>query len=96
MSDIPAARADLLDIAASLDGMGMTAEAGAIRKAVALLHRRPYARDRAPTTSVWVDASLAADIRLFARRHPSMSLQAIAEVFNTGAGRVSEALQGDR
>jgi hypothetical protein len=96
MSSIPEAREQLLQAADEVEAEGMTASAEAIRSAVALLYRRPYARARAPARSVYADASLAAEIRQMARTYPEMPLQKIAEAFGVNAGRVSEALQGLR
>lgn len=96
MSDIPEARARLEAIAEDLESLGLVVQAMAVRDTIPLLYRRPYARDKAPARSAWVDASTAAEIRHMARRNPHLSQQKIAEAFGVNAGRVSEALQGDR
>ena len=96
MSDIPAARLILADVMADLVALGHSVQAARIAEVIPMLRRRAYARPPAPVRSALVDATLAAEIRHMARRYPSMSQQAIAVAFDINAGRVSEALQGDR
>lgn len=96
MSNIPEAREIIAQVHDTLLSMGLAADAARLSQALRLLVRRPYAREKAPARSAWVDASLAAEIRKMARTYPNMPQQKIAEAFGVNAGRVSEALQGDR
>jgi hypothetical protein len=96
MSDIPEARAQLAEIGMELELLGLHSLARQVGEVREMMHRRPYARERAPARSVYADASMAADIRKMARTYPTMTQQAIGEAFGVNAGRVSEALQGLR
>lgn len=58
------------------------------------LRRRPA--DRAPKASRPMTAQLAAQIRAFKSRNPTMTQAAIGRQFNVNPGRVSEALNGFR
>jgi hypothetical protein len=96
MSDIPEARAQLAEIGMELELLGLHHLARQVGEVRDMMHRRPYARERAPARSVYADATMAAEIRQMARTYPTMTLQAIAEAHGVNAGRVSEALQGLR
>jgi hypothetical protein len=96
MSDVPRARAQLAEIGMELQLLGLHHLARQVGEVREMMHRRPYARERAPARSVYADATLAAEIRQMARTYPTMSLQKIAEAHGVNAGRVSEALQGLR
>jgi hypothetical protein len=96
MSNVPLARDTITQVAAELRLLGLDALAKRLDDACAELYRRPLARPRAPVASKPVDAALAAELRSFALTHPEMSAQTIAEAFRVNAGRVAEALHGDR
>jgi hypothetical protein len=96
VSDIPLARGLVADVASTLKAAGQATEAAILERAVALMTRRPPARRRAPVRSAAVSAEDAAAIRAYAHSHPSASLHAIAQMFGTNPGRISEAMQGDR
>jgi hypothetical protein len=96
VSDVPRARAQLAEIGMELELLGLHHLARQVGEVREMMHRRPYARERAPARSVYADASLAAEIRKMAATYPAMTLQAIGEAFGVNAGRVSEALQGLR
>lgn len=53
--------------------------------------RTPAVR-RAPNKRRRLDAKLADDIRIFAKRNPNAQMNDIANIFNVNQGRVSEAL----
>jgi hypothetical protein len=91
MSNVPLARQRLSLVRAQI--AAMSAELASLE---ALLYRRRPARKRSPVKSAAVDHTTAAHIRRYARAHPDASLQDIAVVFGTNAGRVSEAMQMDR
>lgn len=91
MSNVPKAREEidaiaeaLLDLAARLD------------RVQGNLHRRPYARARAPRAAPPVNAGMAEFLREFARKNPNLSQREIGQRFGIDGGRVSEALHGDR
>lgn len=96
MSDVPAARQILADLAARLRQLGHADCAETVESAVSLMVRRSHARPRSPNRSRVVDEGLAGRIRVYALEHPAASQQDIAERFGTNHGRVSEALHGDR
>ncbi|MGA2313867.1 MAG: hypothetical protein ABSF87_16105 [Xanthobacteraceae bacterium] len=58
--------------------------------------KRRFSGPRAPATSTPMTPELAEEIREYAEANPSMSHQAIGEVFNVNLGRVSEAIIGKR
>lgn len=58
--------------------------------------RRRFSGPRAPASSTPMTPELAEEIRDFVDANPTMSHQAIAEVFNVNHGRVSEAIKGKR
>jgi hypothetical protein len=92
MSNVPLARKLLAEMKPHLPAKLSRQVDGVI----GLLKRRPYARPASPIKSKVVDEELAKRIRRFALRYPDMSQQDIAVRFRTNAGRVSEALHGDR
>lgn len=57
--------------------------------------RRPPCRLAAPRRRSLTPA-LAAEVRDYARRHPSASFHETADRFHTNIGRISEALVGTR
>ena len=96
MSNIPRAREWIGDIVTELVRRGQHDLAGQLTEVQGDLYRRRPARARAPTQNLPVDARMAATLREYARTHPRMPLQEIGHKFNVNAGRVSEALQGNR
>jgi len=58
--------------------------------------RRRSSGPRAAATSTSITPELQQDIRDYAKAHPGLSQQAIAEAFKVNHGRVSEALRGKR
>lgn len=97
MSDIPTAREQLQGIAKRLQIGAITKPQAAreIRSTMRLLVRQSPVR-RAPRVSRYVTRRLIGEIRAFARVHPLMTLQDIAEHFGVNIGRVSEILNGKR
>ena len=59
------------------------------------LRRRPSG-PRAPIVSTSMTPELAQEIRDYAKAHPGMSQQSVAEAFKVNHGRVSEAVRGKR
>jgi len=97
MSNIPTAREQLQGIAKRLQIGAITKPQAAreIRSTMRLLVRQSPVR-RAPRVSRYVTRRLIGEIRAFARVHPLMTLQDIAEHFGVNIGRVSEILNGKR
>jgi hypothetical protein len=58
--------------------------------------RRKHHRRRAPVAAREVTPELAADIRAYAKRHPTMTLHNVGIQFGVNQGRVSEVLFGFR
>jgi hypothetical protein len=58
--------------------------------------RRRSGEGRAPATSTKMTPELSEEIKEYAKAHPGMSHQQIAEVFGVNIGRVSEAILGKR
>jgi hypothetical protein len=97
MSNIPIAREQLQGIAKRLQIGAITKPQAAreIRSTMRLLVRQSPVR-RAPRVSRYVTRRLIGEIKAFARVHPLMTLQDIAEHFGVNIGRVSEILNGKR
>ena len=97
MSNIPTAREQLQGIAKRLQIGAITKPQAAreIRSTMRLLVRQSPVR-RAPRVSRYVTRRLIGEIKAFARVHPLMTLQDIAEHFGVNIGRVSEILNGKR
>lgn len=94
MSDIPLARKILEDALESSDQHVLHL---LIRQALALMTRPPIASRRvAPPRSSAVTPELVHRIKVLARTYPNVSLQHIAFLTHTNAGRVSEVLTGRR
>lgn len=94
MSDIPAARAALRQVAQDLRAIRHDAEADLILGIVdAMLYREAPSRRRAPIQSVPATPGLLATLRQVAEANPQVTLQAIAHHAGVNAGRVSEALR---
>jgi hypothetical protein len=92
MSDVPAAREIIEAVLPNVSPK----VAKELQQALGMMTRRSPAKRKAPVRSAVVDAATARAIRQFVRAHPLMSVQEVAVRFHTNAGRVSEALHGDR
>ncbi|EHL99576.1 hypothetical protein HMPREF9946_03087 [Acetobacteraceae bacterium AT-5844] len=95
MSHIPEARLIIARLLPDVEA-ALPDAAADLRHALELMHRRPYAKPRAPDRSAPVCATKAKLIRAYVARHPRASIQEVAVIFHTNSGRVSEAIQGDR
>lgn len=97
MSNIPIARQHLKGIAQRLKvgSISRPDAAREIRATMRLLVRKSPVR-RAPRAKRYLTKRLIAEICAFARVHPLMHLQDIANHFNVNPGRVSEILNGKR
>lgn len=96
MSNIPAAREALTELAKTLDLRGQPLVAASIREIVrAHLNRKPAVR-RARTSSTPMTPELAEEIRQYAKGQWGTPLADIALHFNVNPGRVSEALNHQR
>lgn len=97
MSNVPAARQILRDVAKQLRQGNITkgAASAAIAKTLPMLTRQRPVR-RAPRVKRYVTRRLISEIKAFARQHPEMHLSDIATHFGVNPGRVSEVLNGKR
>jgi hypothetical protein len=95
MSDVPLARRLLKQ---ALEARNLQEARRLIKLAMPMLHRRPHVAPDAPRRSPPVTAQVAARMRAYKRRFPQASQEEIARSIGKGccAGRVSEALHGDR
>jgi hypothetical protein len=73
----------------------MVAIARELRVLARQLKRRPPIK-RAPNRSARFTKALAARIRRYVRRYPTMSNAAIGRHFNVDGGRVTDAMRGKR
>jgi hypothetical protein len=97
MSNIPLAREKIAALSFSMVH-GLVDEddiLDELDEILALLWRKAPVR-RAAATSSKMTAEMAEAIRAFAKRNEDVSLQQIAIRFGVNAGRVSEALHGER
>lgn len=95
MSHIPEARLIIARLLPDVEA-ALPDAAADLRHVLELMHRRPYAKPRAPDRSSPVCATKARLIRDYVAMHPRASIQDVAIRFKTNSGRVSEALHGDR
>jgi hypothetical protein len=96
MSNVPRAREAIINLVVDMERIGLHDLSERLVSVLHDLHRRPLVKPRAPVSSLVVDAKVAENLRRFAWRNPDLSQQAIGELFRTNAGRVSEALRGER
>ncbi len=92
MSDIPAARQELLEIAVEVRAAGISTSADEIESVVNGLMKRQPPITRADTEHRKLTPKLAGRIRDYHVEFPRLSQQRIANHFNVATGRVSEAL----
>lgn len=98
MSDIPAARQIVDEVRQRLEA-GTIEPQDAVAKllrAEQMMHRAKMAYPRAPIDAEPLTPDTAARIRRYKARHPKKALLEIALRFETGIGRVSEAIHGKR
>lgn len=96
MSDVPKARRILYDRHAKALAAGDRATARDLEAALRLLYRRALTAPVAPKRSKPFTPEVAEAMRAHKRRNPKASQMEIAKRFDCCAGRVSEALHGDR
>ena len=99
MSDVPRARKLLAELKAEAPQLSAKQIARRIDQVIIpLLHRRPHVAPDAPKKAPPVTPEVAARMRAYKRRNPDASQMEIAMKVGGGccAGRVSEALHGDR
>lgn len=95
-SNVPAARAQLQEIATELQSGALTpaGAAVAIKSVIAMMVRKSPIRRAMP--SKYMTANLRAAIRNYAAANPEMDFSDIAAHFDVNPGRVSEVLNGKR